>query len=94
MILLGFRRAKEKVNIFNLGTESIIRVRSIADTVIDELGLKDVEYSFVGGSRGWIGDAPIVLLSVDKIKSLGWRPQLSNEEGIRRTLRWFKANEA
>jgi dTDP-glucose 4,6-dehydratase len=33
-------------------------------------------------------------LSCDKLKSLGWRPQVPFEEGLRRTVEWYQANEA
>jgi UDP-glucose 4-epimerase len=91
-IMLGFEKAKDKVNIFNLGWENYINVNTVADTVTNELGLKDVKYDYTGGSRGWVGDSPLVHLSIEKIKSLGWQPKVSCEEGIRRTVRWLKEN--
>ena len=58
-----------------------------------ELGLKDVKYEYTGGSRGWVGDSPLVHLSIEKIKNLGWQPKVSCEEGIRRTVRWLEKNK-
>jgi UDP-glucose 4-epimerase len=43
---------------------------------------------YSGGVRGWIGDNPVVYLSVEKIKALGWTPKLSAVEAIRLTARW------
>ncbi len=92
-IMLAYEKAKEKVNIFNLGWESFIDVNQVADIITDELGLKDVKYEYTGGSRGWVGDSPLVHLSIEKLKSIGWQPKISSEEGIRKTVRWLKGNE-
>jgi len=92
-IMLALEKAKDKVNIFNLGWENYIDVKTVADTVTSELGLKNVKYEYTGGSRGWVGDSPLVHLSIEKMKNLGWRPKVSCEEGIRRTVRWLKQNK-
>jgi len=91
-IMYAYEHSKERVNIFNLGTEEFTTVRNVADIVTDEMGLKDVRYRFTGGDRGWVGDAPMVFLSIEKMKKLGWRPKVSIEEGIRRTVRWLLEN--
>jgi UDP-glucose 4-epimerase len=91
-ILLGYEKGSEKVNIFNLGWEEYINVNKVADTVTSEMGLSDVKYEYTGGSRGWVGDSPLVHLSIEKIKKLGWQPKVSCEDGIRRTVRWLKEN--
>ena len=92
-IMLAFDKAREKVNIFNLGWEEYIDVNTVADTVVAELGLKDVKYEYTGGSRGWVGDSPLVHLSIEKLKALGWQPKVPSVEGIRRTVRWLRENE-
>jgi UDP-glucose 4-epimerase len=91
-IMLGYQKGAEKVNIFNLGWEEYINVNKVADTVTSEMGLSNVKYEYTGGSRGWVGDSPLVHLSIEKIKKLGWQPKVSCEDGIRRTVRWLKEN--
>ncbi|MCD6461699.1 MAG: GDP-mannose 4,6-dehydratase [Thermoplasmata archaeon] len=91
-IMCGYERGSERINIFNLGLEETVEVDRVAEIVVEEMGLKDVEFRHTGGDRGWVGDAPLVLLDVSRIKSLGWRPRLSVEEGIRRTARWLLDN--
>jgi UDP-glucose 4-epimerase len=87
-IMIGYKKASWKVNIFNLGVDEQTLVDRVADVVIKEVGLKNVKRKYTGGPRGWIGDNPIVELSLGKIKKLGWRQKISSEEAIRRTVRW------
>jgi len=87
-MMIGYQKASGKVNIFNLGIDQQTLVDTVADIVIDEMELKNVKKRYTGGSRGWIGDNPLVQLSLDKIKRLGWKPTISTDEAIRRTIRW------
>jgi len=89
-MMIGYRKASGKVNIFNLGMEEQTLVDRVADLVMEEMKLdKDkVKRKYTGGPRGWIGDNPVVELSLERIKKLGWRPTVSSEEAIRRTTRW------
>ena len=33
------------------------------------------------------GDVPVMLLSIEKLKRMGWRPKYSSEEAVRKTVR-------
>jgi UDP-glucose 4-epimerase len=90
---IGYAKAKDKVNIFNLGTHEQTVVDRVADLVSEEMKLTNVKRKYTGGPHGWIGDNPTVELSLDRIEKLGWKPQLSSEEAIRRTLRWTLEHE-
>ncbi len=82
----------ERVNgfdVFNIGSEEAITVGELAKIVVKELGLDGVEFHFTGGKRGWIGDVPLVLLDVSKLRKTGWRPKVTIEEGIKRYVRWL-----
>ena len=76
----------ERVNIFNIGSEDQVKVRRIAEIVSEELGLSP-RFRFTGGDRGWKGDVPVMLLSIEKLKKLGWRPRYSSEEAVRMAVR-------
>jgi UDP-glucose 4-epimerase len=67
----------------NLGTNSTTTIMQIAEIIIEEMGLKDVKYTYTGTPRGWPGDQPIVLLDTTKINSLGWHSQKSSVEAVR-----------
>ena len=76
----------EPMNTYNLGTETTTSVTTIADIVADEMGL-DPEYSYTGGDRGWTGDVPKMRLAVEKLTDLGYEPELSSDEAVRRGAR-------
>ncbi len=84
-IIFGYENRREDVEIFNIGSEDWINVRKIADIVVEEMRLKNVVYRFTGGKRGWKGDVPKMLLSIEKIKSYGWKPKRNSEESVRLT---------
>jgi len=86
-IIFGYEHRKEDVEIFNIGSEDRINVRKIADIVVEEMNLRNVKYKFTGGKRGWKGDVPKMLLSIEKIKNYGWKPKYNSEESVRLTVR-------
>lgn len=82
-ILFVTEESNEVVNFFNVATRDYITVKQIADIVAEELGLKNVEYEFSGGRRGWKGDIPIVRFNLNHIHGLGWESKHSSKEAIR-----------
>jgi UDP-glucose 4-epimerase len=91
-VMRGIEKAPAQKNIYNLGHDYFITVVEVVKIVLDELGTNEVKLEFAGGKRGWLGDSPLVQLDTSKIKSLGWKPETSIEEGIRRTVRYLKQN--
>ncbi len=75
-------KADESVNIFNIGTEDQIKVKRIAEIVCEEMGLNP-EFKFTGGRRGWKGDVPVMLLSIEKLKKIGWKPKYNSEKAVK-----------
>ena len=75
--------ANQPVNTFNIGSEDWIDVVAIADIVTEAIGLKNVQYRFTGGELGWVGDVPKMQLSVERLKALGWKPELGSRESVR-----------
>jgi UDP-glucose 4-epimerase len=91
-IMLAIEKCQEQKNICNLGHDYFLTVVEVAKILLDEAGLQGVQLEFAGGKRGWIGDSPLVHLDTSKLKALGWQPQVSIEEGIRRTVRFLNQN--
>lgn len=92
-IIASVNEFTDQKNVINLGHEESLRVDNVANIIVDEMGLKDVRYDYVGGSRGWKGDSPLVKLDITKIRSAGWTPKISIEEGIRRTVKYLLENK-
>ena len=84
-------KAKHGVEIYNLGTNEYVQVKDSIGFICGALDLKP-RIEFTGGERGWIGDNPFIFLETEKIRSTGWKPTLTIEQGIGRTLEWLQQN--
>jgi len=91
-VIFLMKKAKDPVNIFNLGSDDQITVKRIAEVVVEELGLdpKKVKFQYTGGERGWAGDVRFMLLDTKRISKLGWRPKLDSEGAVRHALKHLK----
>ena len=85
------RDASHRTQIYNLGAPEYVQVKDSIGFICDALGLKP-ELRYTGGDRGWIGDNPFIFLDTKKIQSTSWKPKLTIEQGIVKTLRWLEAN--
>ena len=83
-LLFCIQNAKERVNVFNIASNDVLDVKSIAGIVVKKMGLKDVKYKFTGGRGGWKGDVPDVMMDIIKIKRLGWSAKLPSREAVER----------
>jgi UDP-glucose 4-epimerase len=85
------RDAKHHTQIYNLGTPEYVQVNDSIRFICAALGIKP-RLDYTGGDRGWIGDNPFIFLDTAKIQATGWKPKLTIEQGIVKTLRWLEAN--
>jgi UDP-glucose 4-epimerase len=77
---------------YNVGSEEWNTVKEIAALYEKELNLSNVIHKFTGGDRGWVGDVAKMLTSIEKIKSLGYLPKISFEQGVHLYCEWMKKN--
>ena len=84
-------QAKHNVEVYNLGTDQYCMVLDSIGWICAHLGL-DPKLEFTGGKRGWVGDNPYIFLDTQKVRSLGWQPDLTIEQGIICTLSWLQEN--
>jgi UDP-glucose 4-epimerase len=90
MALGSFLDYGKFLEVYNVGSLDQVDVKRIAEIVSDEMGLQKVKFRFTGGvdgGRGWMGDVKTMLLSVDTLLNLGWKPKLSSEEAVRLSCR-------
>jgi len=79
-----------RVEIYNVGSEDQVNVKEIADIVCEEMGLRDVEYVYTGGvngGKGSKGDVKVMLLSIERIKGIGWKPTLNSRQAVRKAAK-------
>lgn len=85
-----FLERKEKLDIYNVGSEDQVTVKRIAQVVAEEMGITPPKLIFTGGvdgGRGWKGDVKNMHLSVEKLLKTRWKPVYNSEEAVRVTVR-------
>ena len=76
----------DPVNTYNIGSEDWISVTDIADILCSEMKLSP-KYHYTGGSRGWVGDVPKMQLDINRLKILGYVPDITSKESVRIAVR-------
>ena len=90
-ILTAIDRPSEKASIYNLGTDEYCEVKDSAGWIAARMGIQP-DFTFTGGERGWVGDSPFIYLDTQKIRSIGWRPKLTIQQSVERTVDYLLAN--
>lgn len=86
-MMFSVSNSNEEVNIFNIGSEDATNPTRIGEIIVEEIGLSNVKFNYTGGSRGWKGDVPKMMLGIDKMKELGWKNEWESERSVRETVR-------
>ena len=89
----AFENSNNQYDVFNLGSESTINVTTIAEIVVEEMGLHNVRFRYTGGMRGWPGDVTVVKFDLSKMKRLGWEAKHSSAEAVRIAARRLLSKE-
>ncbi|TVS17976.1 MAG: NAD-dependent epimerase/dehydratase family protein [Gammaproteobacteria bacterium] len=75
-----------RLSCYNIGAaDDGVTVRFIAETVRDRVS-PQAEIRYGEGNRGWVGDVPKFVYSIDKLLALGWRPKLGSAAAVRRAV--------
>ncbi len=87
-VLLAAEHAPLPFAAYNVATGDYITVREIAELAAEVVGIAPgvTELVFSGGDRGWKGDVPIVRLSTERIRQLGWENRLDTRQALRASL--------
>jgi len=90
-MLLAIARTDAPVSIYNLGCDGYCELDDSIRWIGQSLGAAPaIEYA--GGDRGWIGDNPFIYLDTARIRALGWKPRLSIQQAVLRTVDYLMAN--
>jgi UDP-glucose 4-epimerase len=88
-MMFGQEHARDEVNCYNLAVPDQTSVNKIARWTIEAMGLdpERVRIERSGTKRGWPGDVTQVKLDTRRMEALGWRPRMSSDEAVLRTIR-------
>lgn len=90
-ILTVVETVGDGIHIYNLGTDEYCEVRDSANWIAARMGVSPT-FEFAGGQRGWVGDSPFIYLDTQKIRSLGWKPTLTIQQAVERTVDYLMEN--
>lgn len=83
----------EPFAVYNIGpADEGVTVRFIAETVRDACRPSAI-IRFGEGNRGWVGDVPKFLYSVQRLIDIGWRPRMGSAEAVVRAVAEIVAEE-
>lgn len=85
------KRAKNEINIFNIGHDEVLTVNEMVNVIMENLNYQLPKH-YLGGKRGWQGDNDYVYLSTKRLKGLGWKPKTSIRQAISLTINYLKAH--
>ena len=86
-ILHVINKTDDRINLYNLGSNDTCSVRNIASIVVKETGCEGASIEYTGGDRGWAGDIPKAMLSINRLKDLGFKVNYDSEEAVAHTAR-------
>ena len=78
--------------VINLGTGASISLAAIAPLVARKMNTPDAVITYVGDRPGQVFRHTADIRKAEQL--LGWRPHVSFEEGLERTIAWYVANRS
>ena len=86
--IIHAKKAQDKqTDAFNFGSKDQLDVTSLAKIVVKEMDLKDVKFTYTGGSGGWKGDVTDMMLSTAKLEKTGWSSKYNSRQAVERTVK-------
>jgi UDP-glucose 4-epimerase len=88
-LMFGLNEYPSNLEIFNVGSDEQVDTNTIAQIIIDKLRVHpEITHAFdLRDGKGWIGDVKEMLLSTDKLKSIGWKINYSSKETVSLTVK-------
>ena len=86
-VLIAIEKYDSELHL-NIGTGEEISIRELAHIIGDMAGFKGLTLWDESKPNG----TPRKVLDISRLRSLGWEPAISLEEGIQETIHWFEAN--
>lgn len=92
-IFTVINKSEEQFSVYNIGHTQVLTVNQIVDAILGAGGYKNVKKNWLGKTSNWKGDNEFVQLGIKKLSKLGWKPNLSIEDGIDKTVRYILDNK-
>jgi len=88
-------RSSDGLHYYNIGAENDdgVPVSDIAKLVVGAVS-PAASIVFGSGGKGWVGDVPKFKYSVEKIKALGWSPELDSIRALEKAINEIVAQES
>ncbi len=87
--------AKAAIHLLEIGANGLYNIGLGSDLTIRELAEKIAGIAGYDGPIDWDADkpdgTPRKILDSSKVRATGWEPQVSLDEGLRRTFEWYVA---
>ncbi|KSW10766.1 UDP-glucose 4-epimerase [Pyrodictium occultum] len=92
--MLTFKNMNDYFEVYNIGNEDWITVDEVVNVIIKVMGLSNVEiiHKPIAHGVGWPGDVKRIALSIEKLKSLGFKPRMNSIESVKEAAKHV-ANE-
>lgn len=79
--------AKDRLAYFNIGSDDDgVTVRFMAEQVAAAAS-PEATINFGEGNKGWVGDVPRFVYSIEKLRALGWQPALGSADAVKLAVR-------
>lgn len=85
-VMTLLEKTNEDYNAYLVGVDSSLTVDQIAQIVMDEVGVH-VPVHYGGRYSGWKGDVRKYQYDVSRLRLMGWTPQYTAEEAVRKAIR-------
>lgn len=86
-VLLADAKFDGIFSVFNVGTDQYSTVKEIVELAIEVCGTeKETKVLYQDSPKGWKGDVPIMRLSTEKIRNLGWSNKHATKDALKFSL--------
>jgi UDP-glucose 4-epimerase len=90
--MTAYEKQQNLFDVYNVGSREKKTVNEIGKLVSRTLDTKP-KTAYTGTPRGWVGDVRLMQLDVAKLETLGWKPEVSFEDGVKIYIDWLKESK-
>jgi UDP-glucose 4-epimerase len=87
--IITWRKNVNSFEVYNIASEDWMTVNEVANEVVRVMGLSGIKriYRPVLHGVGWLGDIKRVVLKIEKLKALEFKPSMNSREAVRITAK-------